>query len=295
MKRWQRNLMLLSGAGLVGTLASRYLLFRQKALPQTFMPRRIAQRGVRDLAVAHTPQTHGRLVILAHGFMDSMNRWPMAVLAEAMAERFDVLTFDFPGHGLSQGVCDLDFERCRDDLEQVIAYAQSQGHGHIGIVGYSMGAAAAILAAADGMPLEAVVSVCCPASPLPNGPRLASLPTALANPWMRLMGTRAAPQLHVKSWPIDHVAEVSPIPLLVVHHQYDYLVPRQTSESLFAVARPPKDYLHVPGAFHAHPTASQNQVIAWLDRTLSQGQTTSQDQASTRDETQEQEKEARDG
>jgi len=268
MKRWLKTLLMLGGAGLAGTLAARFLVFRPRQLSRAFTYRRLAQRGLRDLAVAQTAPTHGRLVIVAHGFMDSMSRRPMVTFVEALSRRFDVLTFDFSGHGMSRGSCDLDFEHVKGDLEEVIAYAHRQGHQHIGVVGYSMGAAAAILAAADDTPIEAVAAVCCPAGPRHGTPSQAVLPTALIGPWIRLMGTRVAPRLHLANWPIEHVAEVSPIPLLIVHHEYDYLVSRDDSEALFAVARPPKEYVSIPGAFHAHAPASQEQVIEWLDRTL---------------------------
>ena len=83
------------------------------------------------------------------------------------------------------------------------------------------------------------------------------------------MGARVAHEIEASSWPIDYVGRVSPVPLLIVHNGLDTLISRSESESLFSVAKSPKDYLHVAGAFHDSPMASATEVIDWLDQRLS--------------------------
>jgi fermentation-respiration switch protein FrsA (DUF1100 family) len=43
--------------------------------------------------------------------------------------------------------------------------------------------------------------------------------------------------------PIDHIAEISPIPLLIIHSQQDEVIPYHHGEELFTAARPPKLFL----------------------------------------------------
>lgn len=263
--KW-RKWIVWGAAGLAGVVLPRLIWFRSEPLPADAQMRALVRRGADPLAIAHIKRGHSRLVIIAHGFMDAMNRPGMAALADALSEQFDVLTFDFRGHGRSGGRSSLNFCEAAADLQSVIRYASACGYGRIGVVGYSMGAAAAIMAAAQGAPVEAVASVCCPMA----APRLAARARSAAMPtwpwrwWSRLMGVRLGAALTLGAWPIHYVARVAPIPLLVVHHGRDIWVRRDESEALFAVARPPKQYLYVPGAYHARAEGSAAQVIAWL-------------------------------
>jgi len=264
-----RTWLALGAAGLGGVILPRLIWFRSEPLPKDCALRSMNQRGGDALALAHIKRGHPRLAIIAHGFMDSMSRPGMMALAQALSERFDVLMFDFRGHGRSGGRSSLNFGEAASDLQSIIRYARASGYERIGVIGYSMGAAAAIIAAAQGAPVEAVASVCCPmAAPRIAASRSIAMPTWPWRWWARLMGVRIAPALTLDSWPIRYVAQVAPIPLLVVHHGRDVWVRREESESLFAVARPPKRYLEIPDAWHARPEGSAAEVIAWLDEQM---------------------------
>lgn len=268
MKEWREKALFLGGLGLASVIALRYVWFRRKEFSGDWQLRTLAFRDHTDLRLALAQSGHARLIIIAHGFMKAMNDGGLVALAEALGERFDVLAFDFPGHGRSGGVADLSYASAATHLSRVIDYARTLGYSHIGAVGYSMGAAASILAAAHGAPLDAVVSVSCPAGPPSHQAADSRRATWPWRWWARLMGTRVARETRLESWPVEHIGEVSPIPLLIVHHGLDTLVHREDSESLFALARPPKDYLYVSGALHASPMASSAQVIAWLDSAI---------------------------
>lgn len=268
LKGCHKKVLLLGGLGIASIIAPRYVWFRRRDFSDEWQLRTLAFRDHTSMSIAHSKRGHARLVIVAHGLLRAMNDRGLVRLAEALGQRFDVLAFDFPGHGHSAGVTDLSYASAATYLSRVIDYARTLGYTRIASVGYSMGAAASILAAARGAPLNAIVSVSGPAGPRPNqatGGRWATWPW---RSWARLMGTRVAQEVHPESWPIEYVGEVSPIPLLIVHHGLDTLVRREDSESLFALARPPKDYLYVPGALHASPMASSAQVIAWLNKAM---------------------------
>lgn len=271
MKNWQRAAVLLGALGVAGVLVPRYFWFKRREFPGDFEPKALILRDRTDLALAHLKRGHERLVIIAHGLLKTMNDPGLVRLAEALGERFDVLTFDFPDHGHSGGECDLSFANAANILLRVIEHACALGYAHIGVAGYSMGAAAAIMASAQGAPVEAIVSVSSPAAPRASTTASAQRPTHAWRWRARCMGTRIAAMAYSESWPIEYVAQVSPIPLLIVHNGFDTLIRREDSEALFAVAKPPKDYLYMPRALHAWPMASVEQVITWLDERIPAG------------------------
>jgi pimeloyl-ACP methyl ester carboxylesterase len=273
MGRWQRTALVAGILGMAGTLYMRFVWFRRLAFPEPCHLVTCTDHAGNALALAHLPARQvppgrPRLVILAHGLMKSMQHHNMVRLAELLRARFDVLTFDFAGHGHSTGLAELSYSRAGDSLRCVLAQARALGYRRIGVIGYSLGAAAALLTASQGAGWDAVVSVCCPGDyprQLLGCDRWVTWPWSW---WARLMGMRAAPLWRLEPWPIAYVARVAPTPLLVVHHGLDTLVRRAESEALFAAAQAPKDYLYVPYALHDSPLASASPIIDWLDKAL---------------------------
>jgi pimeloyl-ACP methyl ester carboxylesterase len=255
----------LGALGGAGIIFLRYVWFGRRRLPAGSVRRALTAATGSELAIAHLRNGHERAVVMAHGLLRSMSDHNMVRMAQALAERFDVLTFDFPGHGASLGEATGSFAHAAEDLRRVIDVARAEGYEQIGVIGYSLGAAAAVLASANGVPVKAVVSVSCPASKPRRTVRVATWPWRW---WARLMGTRVAPWMEVGPRPIEQVDGVAPVPLLVVHCGLDTLVSREDSETLFAVARPPKDYLYVPRALHAMPMSAMGEIIAWLERRM---------------------------
>lgn len=104
-----------------------------------------------------------KTVILAHGFRDNRleSGVPMLGLAESLVKSgFNVLMFDFRNSGESDGtVTTLGYHEAKD-IVGAVAYLKQQrpdAGRHIGLVGYSMGAVTAVIAAAGEPAIEAVV------------------------------------------------------------------------------------------------------------------------------------------
>lgn len=94
----------------------------------------------------HYTRTGGGLppLLLCHGVMDSSACWPR--LAPVLSQRYDVIALDARGHGLSDAPeIGYAWQVLADDLAGVIS---ALGLSKPGIVGHSMGAATAALAAA---------------------------------------------------------------------------------------------------------------------------------------------------
>lgn len=273
MTKWFRATAMLGALGLAGIVLPRYWWFRQREFNSSHQLRLLLSEGRAGLAVAHFRRGHSRLIVTAHGFMRSMNDEHMLRLINTLSKRYDVLAFDFRGHGRSEGVNDLNFGEAAEDLHRVLHHARGLHYDQVSVLGYSMGAAAAIIAAAQGAPVDAVVSVSCPTPPPDRSGETLQYDTRIWRGWARLMGTRVADLVRIGPWPDTLVHRVAPTPLLIVHDGLDTLVSRNGSERLFAAARPPKDYLHIPWALHAMPMASIQAVMDWLDRHMPEAQT----------------------
>lgn len=267
MISWRRTGLGLGLVSLGGVAALRYGWFGRTALPEPVEGGMLQAPGVPDLALAWLRRGHRRLLIVAHGFLKDMHWRPQVVMTREAAQRFDVLCFDFSGHGYSGGVADVGYTRAAAALCRVADHATALGYDAIGVVGFSMGAAAAVMAAAGGAPIDAVASVACPGDPPPALAGERHQPMAWR--WFaRLLGTRLDAAIHLEQSPAPLAAAVAPRPLLVVHCGLDTLVREGDSRALYAAAAPPKGFMELPRSTHAWPPAASEPVLRWMDAHL---------------------------
>jgi alpha-beta hydrolase superfamily lysophospholipase len=214
------------------------------------------------ISMAHLPRGHGHVIILAHGFLKRKDDRRLLHLASSLLEQFDVILYDQPGHGESTGWANMDFGSAGDCLAAVAHEARRLGYAHVSAVGISLGAAAAINAAAASAPLDAVVSISSPVSPrwLPVKP----WKPGLARYGYRALGTRVGETIAFCDWPLESVTDVAPCALLVVHCGRDTIVSREASEALYDAAQEPKAWLLDARALHGTPNHSHGQIVSWL-------------------------------
>jgi pimeloyl-ACP methyl ester carboxylesterase len=93
--------------------------------------------------IAYTGRGHGAPVILVDGALCSESMGPMPKLAELLADRFTVFTYNRRGRGPSGDVLPYTVQREVDDLEAMVAEAG----GTANVFGHSSGAALAVEAA----------------------------------------------------------------------------------------------------------------------------------------------------
>ena len=263
MRKWYKGAISLGALGLAGIFLPRYLWFKKTNIRGEGQLATLALRDRTELAMTHLKRGHDRLVIIAHGFLKSMRDPVLVQLTQMLVEQFDLLAFDFPGHGHSGGYADASLSSAADHFSHVLDHARKLGYERIGAVGYGSGAAAIIIAAAQSASPDAIVSIASPTSPH-TSQRHGSRPTWPWRWWAGLMGTRLASKIHPNVWPIDYIARVSPTPILIVSTG----VLHRRSEALFAVANPPKDYLAIPWPLQASSPPFAAQIIAWLDKAM---------------------------
>lgn len=217
-------------------------------------------------------------VVLVHGYGGNQDEL-LPVAAALHAEGFGVFTFDARGCGRSGGAVTFGALES-DDLIAIVDHLAGRADveaGRIGVLGFSMGAASAILAAARDPRIAAVV-----ADSAWSDVRSWLRPSLryfllhprerFSPPSLRLVELRARIDLRLLR-PIDVVGRISPRPLLLLHGSADTIVLPEDSERLLAAAEEPKSRIVVHGVGHTETIApggasSGPAVCAFFERAL---------------------------
>lgn len=167
----------------------------------------------------------------------------------------NVLLFDYHGHGYGWGApVTLGFREIADFLGALDYVQQRVPDAIIGVLGYSMGGAVAIMGAARRPEVRAVVADSAFATHWGvveyNFKRVVRLPAApflfLAD---RLLAWRAGYRFREVE-PLRDVARIAPRPLLLIHGLEDTIISPQDSQRLYDAAGEPKELWLVEGMDH---------------------------------------------
>ena len=206
---------------------------------------------VKDSAAPH--------LIFVHGLGSDRSGDNAVELAARMVEEgYNVLLFDLRGHGLSGGdkVSGGHFERW--DVLGAFDYLLKQGvdPARTGLMGFSMGAATSILAAAEEPRITALVAD----SPYANASDLISREAARKTPfplWLMPIFIPTTKLMAKKIYGID-IGELSPeraverldYPILVIHGADDQRIPLDQGLRVAAAAQEGSFLWRVPGVDH---------------------------------------------
>jgi alpha-beta hydrolase superfamily lysophospholipase len=224
-------------------------------------------------------------IVLAHGLFANRRLPSLLDFAESLTRFGPVWTIDLRGHGSSGGVCTLGEDEALDVLAGVAVAraapagapapaaepgptqpAVASGGRPVVTIGLSMGAAAAIRAAAlaeRAGKADGVIAISCLAPwrarrgwgfrktelvwQLPGGRRLARTVTGVA-----LSGSRP-PGLS----PLEAIPAVAPSPVLIVHGTADPFFRPSEAKALYAAAGEPKGLWLIDGGGHAEGVFSR--------------------------------------
>lgn len=268
MTKWMVGFALLgSSAGYTGiSLFTADVLTRPKNHPVKLDPKRVSENATpwsvrtRDgltLRGWYCPtDKHRHLIVLVHGMG---NTWTeMASLGRDLhALDYDVLLFDFRGHGHSDAARLSMGRRERADIRAVQSWAYSEGFtpDRIGWLGYSMGGSTLLMEAASNPYIQVAVID----SPYGNLPEL--LRTQLSkhthlprwfNPGV-LAAARLAYGVRTDDlMPIRSARRWGNRPMLLIHGESDSIVPVSQARRLAAAAGPSCQALTIPGGEHVH-------------------------------------------
>jgi dipeptidyl aminopeptidase/acylaminoacyl peptidase len=199
----------------------------------------------------------GRLptVIVCHGL--GANRSDFTELAAGLSrDGYNVLLFDFRGHGDSQRVASSFGYLEQKDLLGAIRYVKERKDAdadEIAVYGFSMGGAVAVLTAAEAGDIKAVIADSSFTALKEQGERLfkgSFLPSSVfLKPivWMYELYFRIdADEIS----PINKIHAVSPRGVMIIGGGADEQMPSSDAMRLFAAAREPKELWLIPGAVH---------------------------------------------
>ena len=216
-------------------------------------------------------------VVLAHGFSGSIDKPPVRRIVQGLAAHAAVLAYDARGHGRSTGLTTLG-DREVLDVDAAVAAARAHGFDRVVTCGWSMGGATVVRHAALrgeqvaghllSSPPDAVVSVSATSrwfvrdtAPMRRLHRVVETRSGRAFA-SRIMRTRISPD----GWdplplsPLECVARVAPLPLLVVHGDRDGYFPVSHAQALVEAAGDPVELWVEPGFAHAESGATPELV-----------------------------------
>ncbi len=235
------------------------------------------QDGHRIEAVHHAQGFH-KVVILAHGFFNTKDAYLFRAMANALAVHYDVVAFDFRGHGKSSGLFTWTSRECAD-LKAVIDHVKTCGYEAIGLMGFSLGAAISLLETAQNPDIKTLIAVSAPYDfwkidyQFWKPGMLDDLKLNMGHK-ARGKGVRPGHPWEPKTAPIDVVARIAPRPVLFVHGADDWLINAAHSRKLFAQAREPKKLVileklgHAETMFDQAPEKFMGVCWAWFKETL---------------------------
>ena len=95
-------------------------------------------------------------LVLLHGY--PANKADLLPIAASLSSRFTALLLDFRSFGASEGAATTLGFRERADLRAAVDVLAHRGHSRVGVFGYSMGGAVALLGAAEDPRIRAVAA-----------------------------------------------------------------------------------------------------------------------------------------
>ncbi len=220
---------------------------------------------------------HDKVIIIAHGFFNSKQAVLFMQLAKDLNHEFDVIIFDFRGHGLSQG---LFYWTSREylDLLAVVEFAKKH-YVKIGVIGFSLGAATSIIAASKTAHIDSIVAVSAPTEFGKINYRFWKLDIKnelfynLFGKGRHGKGVRPGPFWFNKEKPLDLVKKMQ-TPIFYIHGDKDWVVDHRHSEKLhshtlgFKRLNIIKDGPHAEYLFKKYPDKLLMLSRAWFHETL---------------------------
>lgn len=225
------------------------------------------------------PGKDGATLIFVHGL--GGNRAELLTEAVTLAYYgYGALLFDLRNHGTSQGqITTLGFSEVEDvcGAVQFLGSRPEVNPQRIGVVGHSMGAVAAIRAAARIPQIRVVVAESAYTSLRDNIAQglvaKTGLPPFLFAPIMIWLGERATGVKVDQVSPIRDVPKISPRAVLFLHGKRDQIVDSENSRRLYAAANEPKslsvlDHSGHSGLLRSDTVAYNGHVVSFLERYL---------------------------
>ena len=217
-----------------------------------------------------------RAVVIMHGHGGSLD-YDLHRAPFLHAAGFNVLLFDFRAHGRSPGRLATFGYLERRDVQGAVEFLKSRGMQRIGLLGFSYGGMAAMLAAPLCPEVGAVIS---DGGPARLRSAAAGRAAALGLPrwsgaflgWLAVAATSLRLGANLFRYePVRWVGRIAPRPVMFIHGELDQFL--SDFDELFAAAGEPKEAWRVSGVEHvkaseACPEEFRRRVLDFFRRNL---------------------------
>jgi uncharacterized protein len=237
--------------------------------------------GVRLSALLLEPESpNGHAIIVCHGLRHDKNS-AVRFIQYLAAAGYTLLLIDFRNHGESDGSITSYGYYERYDLHGAVDFLRSRVRirGEIGILGASMGASIALMAAAEiddvralvlDSPFSSLKTITMDrVSQITHLPKpMLHIPLSLAYQWMHHVEHVSVPAIE----PAEQAKNLR-CPLFLIHGANDTVIPVDHSQAIFENAEVEKELWIVKnvdhlGAYVAHPKEYQNRVLRFFQKNL---------------------------
>jgi pimeloyl-ACP methyl ester carboxylesterase len=220
-----------------------------------------------------------RVIIMVHGNGSNRNATDsgsLDIAGELVGHGFNVLMFDLHGCGESEGNTVSGGYYEKDDLRGAVAYMQQRGFEKIGVMGFSLGAVSALMAAAEDTEIDAVVADSSYADlndiMEPEFAKRTKAPKIFLRPILFMIKIMYGVDFTAIR-PVETVAKIAPRPILFIHGEADDMIPVDHGRRLLEASQNPDNILWiVPGghtsAYHDYPVEFIDRVTSFFDAAL---------------------------
>jgi pimeloyl-ACP methyl ester carboxylesterase len=223
----------------------------------------------------HSPKRDS-VIIICPGCFICKDAKPFLNMANDFFSHFDVITMNFRGHGKSSGLFTFTAKE-HEDLSAVVKYAKEK-YSKIGLIGFSLGAATAIIYTATHKDIQSLIAVSAPSDfdKIENHflKKEAIIPFFEKFELGKTPAIRPGNILQKKPKPIDLIHKISPIPVLFITGSNDPIISPWHTDELYKKAHEPKAILKFQDGIHAEELylKSRNkflkECITWFENTI---------------------------
>jgi len=229
------------------------------------------------IAYDHYTAGHEQAVIIAHGFFNSKDAALIQRLKDSLVELYDVIIFDFRGHGKSSGVFTWTSKE-HYDLESVLDYVKSK-YRKVGLIGFSYGAAISIQVGAEKRGIDSLIAISAPSDSSKIDYQFWKLDVENDIVYNLKEGRKGKGVKPGKFWldkkkPIDCVEKLS-CPVLYIHGDKDWVTKSSHSQKLYNKTRSQKKIAIIKNGAHAEYLLRKNKketftiIKEWFQQTIS--------------------------
>jgi len=217
------------------------------------------------------------LIVIAHGFFNSKDALLLKELGRALSNQYDVAIMDFRGHGESPG---LFLWTAKEHLDLIAVMNDARAnYKRIGVIGFSLGAATSIIAAAKTDLIDSLAAVSGPTEFEKIEYRFWEMDPEndilynLIGEGRVGKGVRPGPFWMKKDKPIELIDKVK-CPVMILHGEADWLIKPWHAQALYDRATAHKKLAIIPNGPHAEYLVRKNKdetvaaIRSWFEETL---------------------------